>query len=377
MPLMMFNAVNQSFFMALFFWISGRVSSQALARIDTDPARDRWSFVKNKLLRLGLPSLLYTLVLEPATMVLGLRSGDGTTAREVLTVYFSDLDRIRGVVWYTANLLVFDIIAALFAKPSSNSKKLKDETSPKQDVESVSLPRWHQMAVRYGYVGVALANFLIRLWYPIGTTIRPTGLQFGFAAQYVFAYAMGFASPDVVPVLMGPFPGLTGSATTPGAHNSIVKTILVSLLLTPLPQLPQLFNSHRAELTDIAASGVLGGWNMAALLWSCWTEISFALIGPALMSQFYHKHMKPWTSHWIRPKDAYGAYLAHMLASGVVEKAVDWLLVPYKSTLAESGLWRAAAPVVLNSVVGAMNVVASFGAARVILDTFPSLRRIV
>ena len=390
LPLFVFNAMNQSFFMGLFFWISGRVSAESLARIDAQPARTRWSFIKSKLLRLGLPAAVYTLVLEPLTFLAVLPSWDVASVKEFVVGYFARLDRINGPVWYTANLLLFDtavvlippILQALTGKSSQDQTHVQGSRT------------WYILGRKYGWIAMAMASFVIRVYYPIGTTVKPSALQLAFAPQYVFAYAMGFNSPNVEEILMGPLctdsaRGLKGTKdkednkTSVDHHqgsSSLLKAALVSLFLVPMPQIPQLFNTTKANLGALGASGIYGGWNPTSFLYAIWNEISFILIGPALMSYFYNAHNKPATSRLFQSRNSYGAYLAHMLVSTVIERGIDRVLLSEKDALMyilDSKIWKGFGPVILTVTVGTVNVIASFAVAKFILNRISFLRRII
>lgn len=101
--LLCFNAVNQSFFMGLFFWVSGRMSAQSLNR----PGMTSTVFLRTKLVRLGIPTLLNTVFGPPLVTCLAQGRLDS-----IFTEYWRQLRGVRGVTWYMATLLVFDMVAA-------------------------------------------------------------------------------------------------------------------------------------------------------------------------------------------------------------------------------------------------------------------------
>lgn len=381
LPLFVFNAINQSFFMGLFFWVSGRLSAESVARIAKSPERSRWPFIRSKILRLGLPAVLYSLLLEPATFLAVLPSWDIASIKEFLAGYFATLDRIQGPVWYTANLLLFDLAAVCFQGALRPSFK-------KDGVLGQSF--WYVTARKYGWITAALASFVVRVYYPIGTTIKPSALQVAFAPQYIFAYAMGFASLNVELIFTGPFAraidepkddeGRKITADQSRTTSSLVKAMMLSLLLVPSPQIPRLFSNVDVNLGALGGSGIYGGWNSTSLLYSMWNELSFALIGPALASYFLNFYNKPAMSRLFQSRDSYGAYLAHMLLSSIVERGIDWVLASDNGTLRQilgSSVWKACGPVVLTLTVGALNVVVTFAVARFILNKLPVLRRIL
>ncbi|KAJ6441205.1 Acyltransferase 3 [Purpureocillium lavendulum] len=379
MPLLALNALDQSFFMGLFFWISGRVSAQSLQRAD-EASRTRWGFVRSKLLRLGLPSVVYTLALQPIELVAALPSWELAAVRRRLVEYYSTLNGIRGPVWYTANLLLLDVAAALMAPNQARRGASAKEPTPTTDGSAPEeLPFWYDAARRWGWLGVAGASFLVRLRYPVGEVIESLWLQPAHAPQYVFAYAMGFASPGLETTFTGPCtPGHALPGRASGAGRRLVAAVLATLAAFPLIWLPRLFGPAGAATQGLGLASFFGGWNPYALLYAVWNELSFVLVGPALMAYFAEARSAPAQSALFQAKNSYGAFLMHMIVSVLVERALDRVLVSSPAAaLIASAAWRSCGMVVMTVAAGALNVAGSFASARFLLDSFPILRRIV
>jgi hypothetical protein len=68
LALVPFNSINQSFFMGLFFWLSGLLSGNRLSKSPTKESR--WSFLRTKWFHLGLPAAVYTLMIHPLSIAL-------------------------------------------------------------------------------------------------------------------------------------------------------------------------------------------------------------------------------------------------------------------------------------------------------------------
>jgi glucan biosynthesis protein C len=68
--LLAFKSVNQSFFMGMLFWMSGRITTQSLAK--SPPG----GFLRDKIIRLGVPTVFYTQFIIPAVPIVALRSWD-------------------------------------------------------------------------------------------------------------------------------------------------------------------------------------------------------------------------------------------------------------------------------------------------------------
>ncbi|KAK0099436.1 hypothetical protein ONS96_008460 [Cadophora gregata f. sp. sojae] len=108
--LVVFNAVNQSFFMGTFFYMSGMMSSMSL------PRRRTVAFLETKWMKLGIPVLVYTLLGPPlCTTLQRLLDGEALTSR-ILRDHLQELRGVKGPVWYPAVLLVFDTLYTIIPR---------------------------------------------------------------------------------------------------------------------------------------------------------------------------------------------------------------------------------------------------------------------
>ncbi|UNI17730.1 hypothetical protein JDV02_004051 [Purpureocillium takamizusanense] len=241
--LLYINAFDQSIFIGLFFWVSGRVSAQSFRWLDVTWTMC-WAFVRGKLLSLGLPWAIYTLVvLTVVPMAAHPIWKLVSVSRQLAEVLHGRERRQRGQRGPLANLLLLDVAAALTvtneARESiSTGNPTTDGSAPR------ALPFWYGMARRWGWVGVAGVSFLVRLRYPVGETIKPVALQPSYAAQYIFAYAMGFVSLGLGPIFTVPFVAVkperddTRPSTTGGRliSSSLISPTTI-LLVWLLPRL--------------------------------------------------------------------------------------------------------------------------------------------
>ncbi|MBN1418600.1 MAG: acyltransferase [Planctomycetes bacterium] len=168
--LTIFNALSQSFFMGLLFFLAGYFTPASYDR------KGAGAFLRDRLLRLGIPMLAFDFFLEPLCLLL--REGAHTG---------SYLDYLRhkeglgaGPLWFVELLLVFSILFIVWravARPSPRA-----------------LPR------RRDFVAFALAMgigaFIVRLWLPMGWCFEPMNLQFPFCVQYACMFAAGVAAGE-------------------------------------------------------------------------------------------------------------------------------------------------------------------------------------
>jgi len=100
----MFTAINQSFFMSLFFLLSGFFLVGSLARKGTG------KFMKDRLIRLGIPLVGYTILIAPIVDYLVLNY----EGKIVPFLSLFSLNWDVGPMWFVEALLIFSLIYILF-----------------------------------------------------------------------------------------------------------------------------------------------------------------------------------------------------------------------------------------------------------------------
>ena len=376
-----FEAVNQSLGMGLFFWISGRMSAQMLGR---------WSpseFVQRKMLRLGLPTLVYTLLIHPIALALSILKWDVDSIVQGLLAYWKSIRGVRGLVWYTALLLVFDCVAAL-VEVLLRSRRIMLKDSQERRGWDVLV---YRALSNWGWVAVAAVSFFVRLWYPVGTVVEPLYVQPAYLPQYIFAYSLGHLSvQQKEDRFTGPFdraPDTSQSAEeesqpstqhAPSGALSLRFALAISVLTVPACVIPELWARWSGQLYD-SSEATKGGWSLSALIYAIWNEFSFVLVGPALMAHFQRWYNRPATSWLWQARYSYAAYLIHPPLSVAIEVLVDWLLCASGDGLCASDMrwWRIVGPVLFTGVVGLMNSAASFVLGRFLVTYVPGLRKII
>lgn len=172
-----FTAVNQSFFMGLFFFISGYV---------TPSSYDRYGavkFMKVRLIRFGIPIILFMAVITPllAYVSTGYEGSfaDYLKTRVISNLLLSFAEFEVGPLWYLVALLLFFAAYAGY-------RLIRGEQSAKNTFKLTS-----RTIVGY-LVAVAVANFLIRLIYPVGETVL--SLQLAYFPAYIGLFIGGIGA---------------------------------------------------------------------------------------------------------------------------------------------------------------------------------------
>ena len=113
--LSIFNGINQSFFMSLFFFISAYFVIPSFERKGTG------KFMLDKLKRLGIPTLMTLLVIFP------MMSLDNATSN--IKGLFLTGNIVLGVTWFCWTLIVFSAVFALFQVVSTGNQKVEADKS--------------------------------------------------------------------------------------------------------------------------------------------------------------------------------------------------------------------------------------------------------
>ncbi|KAJ0116090.1 hypothetical protein J7T55_005036 [Diaporthe amygdali] len=364
-PLILFNGFNQSFFMGLFFWISGRMSAQALSK----PKASTAGFLGGRLVRLGIPTILNTIFGPPLVACLAQgRVGD------IYQEYWRQLRGVKGVTWYTATLLTFDFVAA-----SLQHLGQKNSDGIRGGLENVS-PYIYSTINRHGWLLTAVISFVIRLRFPVGTPLAPLGVQPAYLAQYIMAYTLGYMSlPQGDLRMMGPFEmrhtEKSAERVPVGKENlgRVVKRSLRLAVTMSALTLPFCF------LTSDGSFAWAGGWNLNAAAYAVWNEWSFMLVGPALMDYFQAYHNTPTMSWLWQPRYSYVAFIVHPPLSVAIEVLLDKVIADKAamSLFLATSFGSLLGPAMLTGFVGLVNAAAAFAVGRCLLWAFPVIKRIL
>jgi glucans biosynthesis protein C len=161
------------FGLGLFFLIAGRLGSPSLDR--KGPGR----FARERLFRLGIPVLAYTLLVSPALEYFDYRENEGGTGG--FWSFFED--QIwhfgPGPTWFLEALLVFSLGYALLRALQRSPRALSRSPLRGRHVAGVVL-------------AIAVSSFAAHLALPIGS--EQFHLQLGMFPQYLILFSLGAAA---------------------------------------------------------------------------------------------------------------------------------------------------------------------------------------
>lgn len=263
----LFAGVNQSFFMAAFFLLSAYFIPNSFDRKGAGP------FLKDRLIRLGIPIIAYMLVLLQINQFLLLVVLKGEAFRPAIGWNV-------GHLWFLQALILFSFAYALF-------RLMGERTS-----SNIALPDRHNFWIIIGVL--ALLTFVVRLAYPVGATIL--GMQPGHFVHYIAAFAAG-----IIANRNGWLAALDDGA---GRYWGRVALITIPGLI--------LIGALAGTLSDpMRAKLLLGGPNIFAFAFAIWESIMMVAV-IIWMLVYFRKHYNtsgPWAV-WLAA-NAYAVYIIH------------------------------------------------------------------
>ena len=174
----LFTAVNQAYFLGFFYLISGYFTPGSYDRKGT------WPFLKDRLIRLGIPLLFYIVFIDPIVeyAVVSRLGSIPISFGQFLGQYFGNYRSLgTGPLWFIEALLIFTFFYVawrLLVKPSV--------TPPQRDGKPPS-----NLAIATFALLLAVVTFVVRIWLPIGWSFELLNLQLPYFPQYIALFVVG------------------------------------------------------------------------------------------------------------------------------------------------------------------------------------------
>jgi hypothetical protein len=322
--LTVFCAVNQSFFMGMFFLLAGYFTPGSLARKGAGP------FVRDRLVRLGVPLLFFGFVLGPLSTALAAATSSGGSIGHEWARRVAAGDFVIGPLWFAWALL-------LFCLGLMGWRLLRPEPPDDPARAMPSSATWFVAAL-----GVGASALALRQAVPVGKTVL--GLQLGYFASYVFLFALGCVAWR--------HRWLERIEPRQAKHWGWVTLATVPLLFIAAA----LSGALSGKAVDFN-----GGLGLPAVVYAFWEPfVAWGII--ALLLVVFRKRFNQPSASWQRWAEyAYGAFIVHAP-----------ILVGVSVLLRTWGL----APLLKFAVVGSASVVISFAVAA-LLRRLPGARAIL
>jgi glucan biosynthesis protein C len=292
-----FNIYCQSFFMGLFFFISGLFTPRSIER--KGPAR----FVLDRLVRLGIPLAVFFFLINPLTEYAGYRSDypAGIGLLPFLRVSIRTLaDTGTGPLWFVQTLLGFSIIAALVAVVFPGTVR----RVPQAGIPRPLHPARTYLALLGTGLGVGVLSFVVRQWFPLMTAV--SNLQLGFFTQYVVYFVLGMAAGR-----RGFLDRLTALPPRPWYGSALACGLLLPVLLVAGGALENGLDAYTTGLR----------WQ--ALAYALWEQATAVVFSMALLLFARRRLQSPGPVLRVASRNAYVVYVLH--APVIVWIAYAWL----------------------------------------------------
>jgi fucose 4-O-acetylase-like acetyltransferase len=305
---LLFVLLGGLFLMALFFLVSGLLTEDSLAR------KGSARFVEDRLLRLGIPFAVYTLIVWPLLEF----SLFGPLRHRGFWDSFTDTDPIldNGPMWFVGVLLLFSVTLAawrtVFPPPTPSDAPL----------------RWRHLVVLALVVGVA--TFGLRIVLPVDSN-QPLNLHLWGWPEYIAMFGLGITAAR-----RGWLRPVPRALATRCGIAAVAATLAIA------------FVAVSTDLRGLEQEAYLGGWRRLALAWAM-AEGVLAVAGPIWVLAFVQRHLNG--TGRLRRAMARSSYMAFML-QGPVLVALAVMLRPIDLTGDVKAL-----------LVAMLGIVGSFGLA--------------
>jgi len=174
----LFNAVNQSYFMSFFYLISGYFLPVSYDK------KGPGKFLKDRLIRLGIPLLAYILFLAPSAryVVLNIAEEKNVSFSRLIADYIEHRIIDVGPLWFVEGLLILSVIYVFFQVIKERFK-----------VDLIFIPSRDTFpsnkAVVFSIIAITLATFVMRIKFPIGVIVH--NFQLAHWVHYLFCFYLG------------------------------------------------------------------------------------------------------------------------------------------------------------------------------------------
>jgi glucan biosynthesis protein C len=168
-----FVAINQAFFMGFFFLIAAYLTPRSLER------KGFGRFLADRLMRLGIPLVFYTVVINPFVLIMLEVHERGFRADYVVRNWVSAFG--VGPMWFV-QLLLFFTIAYAFA----------DQIRPRSRPSVAAAPS--RAATIILALAMGVITFAVRIWVPVGRWTPILHVQLAHVTQYAFLFCVGIAA---------------------------------------------------------------------------------------------------------------------------------------------------------------------------------------
>ena len=273
-----FTATNETYVMGLFFLLAGYFTPASYDR--KGPAQFLW----DRCLRLGIPLLVFGLVIAPFTVAMvSLAEGHGFWP--AIEYLWRKKEFINGPLWFAQALLIFSLGYMAWRFVATRFFR----STPLPDRIPKSMPG--SFAWFWSAIGVGLASLAIRQPLPVDT--RFFGLWLGYFASFIFLFAVGVAA-------------WRNDWLSRVSWKQAISWLIVAFFTWFTLPLTKLYLKHRGINAYFA-----GGHSFAAIVYAFWEPfIAWGLIATWLVWLRTSFNRPSQVQNWLSRR-AYAVYVLH------------------------------------------------------------------
>ena len=301
----LFLAINQSFFMGIFFMISSYFTPGS---VDRKGAR---SYLKDRLKRLGIPLLLYIVVIDPLLSYgMSRHYGFKGSLGEFLSLYLKPYQRLGvGPLWFVEALLILSFLYVLWrllTKPASTHAASESKAPSNTAIAGFALV-------------LGVLTFVVRIWLPVGWTLRLLDFQLAHFVQYIALFIVG-----ILAYRRNWFSGLSD------AQGKVWLRIVLALIVL----LPVIMITGGALEGDIDSA--MGGVHWQSFAYAVWEQFMCMGMVVTLLVWFRNRSNRQGPLAKRMSAAAYAVYIFHqpviialaLALRGIrLDLALKWVLV--------------------------------------------------
>ena len=276
-----FTSVNHSYFMGLFLLVSAYFVPGSYDR------KGAVQFLKDRLVRLGIPLVVYCWILRPLFIYAGYHQTEwpGVSFTDwYVHQYFRDFGLIGGgPLWFIEALLIFSLLYTLFRLfiPSRSQEPARTSSFPSQ------------AAIALFALLLGVASFIVRLWFPSDTSFRPLNFQLADFAQYIALFIVGLVAYrhnwfELLPEKTG--------------KTWLTIGVLLIILFPPIAILGGAIEND---------APFKGGWQWQSLLATMWQSFLCVSMCISVVYIFRRRFNRQGTLGSFLSRNAYTVYLIH------------------------------------------------------------------
>src|SRR6266516_2507748 len=243
------NAIGMASGMGFFFLLAGYFTPGSYDR------KDPRSFLRDRLVRLGIPVLIYSLLLDP--LVVYIAEGLHGSYWSFYANYLPQVRGVTGPAWFIALLLLFSLVYAAWRGLTRHRTQTTARTG--------KLPSYRAI---FGFIfALGLVTFVVRIWWPAGWIFLPLNVPVGYLPQYMSLYILG-----LVAYRLNWFFELSPRMARSWSLIALIATLIFVGLV-----FPSMMQAAGSAGTRQAGYALAGGFNWLAFGYALWEY--FVVVG--------------------------------------------------------------------------------------------------